>query len=289
MKIILATHFGLCFGVRDAIAHAHQIARNGPLTILGQLVHNPVVREQLRQIGVEEASLDDDASKSKRVMITAHGASERQRRKWITAGYQVDDATCPLVQHAHQQLKQLVAAGYFPVVIGKPGHVEVRGLTEDFEDSFVIEQLCDVAELPQHLRYGVIAQTTQPIDHVHRLVEAIRSSRPDADVRFIDTVCRPTKERQVALRNLIMQADVIVVVGGHSSNNTRQLVQTCRSAGKAAFHVERPEELRPEWFIDINIVGLTAGTSTLPETVNAVARRLEEISSTQANQTKTNQ
>src|SRR5689334_20501623 len=100
MKIILATHFGLCFGVRDAIAQAQQLARKGPLTILGQLVHNPIVPEQLRELGVEEGSLDQRSTKSKRVMITAHGASDQQRQKWIAAGYQVDDATCPLVQHA---------------------------------------------------------------------------------------------------------------------------------------------------------------------------------------------
>ena len=289
MKIIFATHFGLCFGVRDAIAHAQQLAREGPLTILGELVHNPIVREQLRQLGVDEASLDQSASKTNRVMITAHGASEKQRRKWTSAGYQVDDATCPLVQHAHEQLKKLVAAGFFPVVIGKPGHVEVRGLTEDFEDSFVVEHRENVVRLPLRSRYGIIAQTTQPIDHVRNMVEAIRSLRPDADVRFVDTVCRPTKERQTALRSLIMQTDLIVVVGGHHSNNTKQLVQTCRLAGKPAFHIERPEELNPDWFIGVNVVGLTAGTSTLPETVDAVARRLEQISSTQTNQTKPNQ
>jgi len=291
MKIILATHFGLCFGVRDAIAHAQQLARQGPLTILGELVHNPIVREQLRELGIEEASLDHHGPKSKRVMITAHGASDKQRQKWITAGYEVDDATCPLVQHAHEQLRQLVEAEYFPVVIGKPGHVEVRGLTEDFTDCFVVERFEDIANLPVRSRYGIISQTTQPIDHVHKLVDAIRRSRPDACVRFVDTVCRPTKERQSALRNLIMDADVIVVVGGHRSNNTRQLVQTCRLAGKTAFHVERPEELRPDWFIGAAIVGLTAGTSTLPDTVSAVARKLEEISLTLTNQTesKTNQ
>lgn len=274
MKIILAQHFGLCFGVRDAIAQAKQLARQGPLTILGELVHNPIVREQLRQQGVDEASLDHIAIKSQRVMITAHGASDLQRRKWSAAGYQVDDATCPLVRHAHEQLKHLVEAGYFPVVIGKAGHVEVRGLTEDFVESFVVDRLSEVAKLPLQSRYGIIAQTTQPIEHVRGLVEAIRRFRPDAEVLFVDTVCRPTKERQSALQSLIAQVDTIVVVGGRHSNNTRQLVQSCRLAGKTAFHVERPEELRADWFIGVRTVGLTAGTSTLPETVAAVHERL---------------
>jgi 4-hydroxy-3-methylbut-2-en-1-yl diphosphate reductase len=288
MKIILAQHFGLCFGVRDAIAHAHQLAREGPLTILGQLVHNPIIREQLQDAGVQEASLDDLETNSRRVMITAHGASDKQRHKWTAAGYQVSDATCPLVHHAHEQLRRLVAKGYFPVVVGKRCHVEVRGLTEDFADSFVIERLPDLANLPAHARYGVIAQTTQPIEHVRQLVGEIRAHYPDAEVLFVDTVCRPTKDRQTALRNLIAEADTIVVVGGRNSNNTAQLVQTCRAAGRRAIHVERADELVSGDFAAVQVVGVTAGTSTLPETITAVWRRLEEISSSQT-QIKPNQ
>ncbi len=274
MKVILAQHFGVCFGVRDAIDQAKELARQGALTILGELVHNPVVHEQLRDHGVFQGSLDDVRPKSRRVMITAHGASDLQRRKWRDAGYDVSDATCPLVHHAHQQLKRLVKAGYFPVVIGKPGHVEVRGLTEDFSDAVVCEQVGDLEKLPERDRYGVISQTTQPIEHVRRLVEEIRALHPNAEVVFVDTVCRPTKERQTALREIIERTDVIVVVGGYHSNNTRQLVQTCRLAGRTTFHVERPEELQYHWFLDAQMVGLTAGTSTLPETVEAVHKRL---------------
>lgn len=283
MKIILAQHFGLCFGVRDAIAHAETIARQASLTVLGELVHNPIVRDQLRQQGVHEASLDDTSSLSRRVMITAHGASDMKRRKWHDAGYDVADATCPLVRHAHEQLRRLVADGFFPVVIGQPGHVEVRGLTEDFAEAFVLEQLVDVPRLPVRSSYGVISQTTQPIRHVHELVAAIRERFPDAQVRFVDTVCKPTKDRQTALEQLIAQADTIVVVGGRHSNNTRQLVQTCRLAGRVALHIERAEELQPADFLQSEVVGLTAGTSTLPETVTAVWRRLQEISSARTN------
>src|SRR5213595_1681521 len=121
MKIITAEHFGICFGVRDAIAQAQALAQQAPLTILGELVHNPIVREQLRARGVQEGSLDHPTSSSNRVMITAHGTSDTQRGKWQSAGFEVADATCPLVKHAHDQLKRLVAAGYCPVVIGKMG------------------------------------------------------------------------------------------------------------------------------------------------------------------------
>src|ERR1700741_1629663 len=179
MKIVLAEHFGMCFGVRDAIAQAEELAEQAPLTILGELVHNPIVRERLRAQGVSAGSRDRPEVTSGSVMITAHGASDAKRAAWREHGFQVVDGTCPLVRHAHEQLKRLVAAGYFPVVIGKVGHVEVRGLTEDFESAFVLEQPDQVKSLPAHLRYGVISQTTQPIDHVRRLVAAIRDRYPN--------------------------------------------------------------------------------------------------------------
>jgi 4-hydroxy-3-methylbut-2-enyl diphosphate reductase len=277
MRIILAEHFGMCFGVRDAIAQAEQLARQGPLTILGELVHNPVVRERLRAQGIGETSLDQARSTSTRVMITAHGASDKKRAEWRAAGFDVADGRCPLVRNAHEQLKQLAAAGFFPVVIGKSGHVEVEGLIGDFPEAAVVNTGDDISKLPQRARYGIISQTTQPIDFVRDVVDLIRRSHPGAEVRFVDTVCRPTKDRQVALRKLIAEAEAVVVVGGRKSNNTRQLVETCRAAGKTAFHIERAEELRADWFAKIDIVGLTAGTSTLPETVHAVHERLLQL------------
>jgi 4-hydroxy-3-methylbut-2-en-1-yl diphosphate reductase len=281
VKIIVAEHFGICFGVRDAIAQAEELTREAPLTILGDLVHNPIVRERLRAQGAAEGSLDQMQADSERVMITAHGASDAKREKWKAAGFEVVDGTCPLVHHAHEQLKRLVAAGCFPVVIGKVGHVEVRGLIEDFPGAIVIDVASHVAKLPRREHYGVISQTTQPIEHVRALVREIERLNPAAEVRFVDTVCKPTKDRQTALQKLIAEADIIVIVGGRESNNTRQLVMACHAAGRRAIHIERPEELVAKDFAGVEIVGLTGGTSTLRETVAAVGQRLQEISSDQ--------
>ena len=277
MKIQLAEHYGLCFGVRDAIAQAERLAEQGPLTILGELVHNPVVRERLAQRGVHEGALDRESAPTPQVMITAHGASDRKRAEWRGAGFGVADGTCPLVRHAHGQLGLLVSLGYFPVVIGKRGHVEVAGLTGDFPEAFVLENEGDISRLPQRERYGVISQTTQPVEKVRALVEAIRRACPASEVRFTDTVCQPTKNRQNALRKLIAECDTMVVVGGRNSNNTVQLVTAASAAGLAVFHIERAEELDPAWFCKAKNVGLTAGTSTLKETVAAVHARLLAI------------
>ncbi len=278
MKILIAEHYGMCFGVRDALAQAERLAQSAPLTVLGELVHNPVVRERLAAQGVSEGALDDPASAtSPQVMITAHGASDRARSEWRHRGYGVADGTCPLVRHAHEQLRTLIAMGYFPCVIGKRGHVEVNGLTGDFPDVAIIETEADISTLPDAARYGVISQTTQPLERVQALVDALQKARPASEVRFVDTICQPTKNRQKALQKLIGQVDTLVVIGGRNSNNTLQLVAAGTAAGRKVIHIERATELCARWFLEAKVVGITAGTSTLKETVAEVVVRLEEF------------
>ena len=282
MTVHVAQHHGLCFGVRDALAQAETLAGAAPLTILGELVHNPVARERLAALGAREGSLDrfDSAPAGAPVLITAHGAADERRRAWAAAGFTVSDATCPLVRRAHRALAELVAAGCHPVVIGRHDHAEVRGLTGDFPGASVVQDAPDADALPPEAaapRLGVIAQTTQPPDRVADLLAAVRRARPGAEVRFRDTVCQPTKDRQHALHTLLATVDAVVVVGGRNSHNTRQLALAAEAAGRRVLQVERPGELPTGWFRAGERVGLTAGTSTLGETVAAVRARLEEI------------
>jgi len=277
MKIVVAKHFGVCFGVRDALKQAESLAQKGQLTILGEIVHNPIAKERLTALGAIESSLDAPEAATRQVMITAHGASNKAIDAWHKRGYEVIDGTCPLVHHAHAALRALVEHGYHPTVIGKRGHIEVRGLTGDFPDASVIEQERDIEALPSVSAFGVVAQTTQPIDRVRKLVQKLKDSRPQALVEFRDTVCQPTKSRQEALRALLSQVDAVVVVGGKNSNNTLQLTKTCQAAGIPFFHIERTEDLITEWFEGFETIGVTAGTSTLPETVEAVSAQLRDL------------
>lgn len=277
MKVLLAQHYGVCFGVRDAIKQAEDLARRGELTILGELVHNPIAKEQLSALGALESALDAPSATTKKVMITAHGASNRAVAEWRERGHEVIDGTCPLVHQAHEALFELARAGFHPTVIGKRGHVEVRGLIGDLPEASVIESAKDIASLPPKPRFGVVSQTTQPIDHVNALVAALKEERPDAVVEFRDTVCQPTKNRQTALRTLLDQVEAVVVVGGKNSNNTLQLLKACQTAGKRCFHIERAEELQAGWFAGLDLVGVTAGTSTLKETVATVKEWLEKL------------
>ena len=276
MKIIRAGHLGMCFGVRDAIALALKQADAGPLTILGDLVHNPAVLAALRAKGIATADAVADV-RTHTVMVTAHGASERALAGTRALGLQVVEATCPLVHVAHRAIKALVRDGYHPVIIGQRTHVEVRGLTEDLDDFHVVLDDDDVQALVGHPRIGVAAQTTQPVERVQRLVALIRRRFPQSEVRFIDTVCQPTKERQNAAVELARQCDVVIVIGGANSNNTRELVNTCRSHCSHVHHIQTESDLRVEWFFAANTVGITAGTSTPDSIIDRVDHRIRQL------------
>ena len=276
-EIVMAERYGMCFGVRDALVEAEKVAKRGPATVLGQLVHNEVVRKRLAGMGAVEGDLGAPGAATRDVVVTAHGAADRDRERWKAAGYRVTDTTCPLVRKAHTALAQLVAGGCLPVVIGKRDHVEVRGLCGDFPGARVVLSEAEVADLPEVPLMGVVAQTTQPIERVREILAMIRARFPRSEVVFRDTVCQPTKARQVALEILCRQVELVLVVGGSNSNNSWQLVEKARRLGCRAERVSRSEELREHWLYGTARVGVTAGTSTLRETVEEVVRRLEKL------------
>lgn len=263
----------MCFGVRDAITAARATAADGPVTAFGDLVHNERVRADLAASGVDQVR-DLDAVHGRRVMITAHGVSDELAAALHQRASAVLDATCPLVRRAHTALRLLVERGAYPVVIGRPGHVEVRGLIGDYAEASVVFGPGDVARLPDRNRYGVVAQTTQPHHRVLMLVDRIRRHQPTAEVRFVDTVCGPTRDRQQAVATLARRCTVLVIVGSATSNNTRELVATARRAGVATERVNGPDDLAVDQFASDDVVGLTAGTSTPDEVFAAVEDRL---------------
>jgi len=266
----------MCFGVRDAIALALERADAGPLTILGDLVHNPSVLRALDAKGVAVAR-DVAQVTTPTLMVTAHGTSERTLARTRALGLTVVEATCPLVRVAHRAVAALARDGYHVVIVGQRDHVEVRGLTGDLDSFDVVLDDVDVFALAEHPRIGVAAQTTQPVEKVRHLVALIGQRFPRSEVRFFDTVCKPTKERQSAAIAMARQADVVIVVGGRSSNNTRELVSTCARHCTRVHHVESDGEVRSEWFDGAEIVGLTAGTSTPDEVIDRVEARIRLI------------
>jgi 4-hydroxy-3-methylbut-2-en-1-yl diphosphate reductase len=273
MKIIRAEYLGMCFGVKDAIALALDTAEREPLTILGDLVHNEAVLAGMSARGIRLVQQPADVA-THTVMVTAHGASERRLKEIRGRGLNVMEATCPLVQVAHRSLNRLVREGFHPVIIGQRDHVEVRGMTGDLDVFDVVLNEDDVAKLGERPRFGVVAQTTQPIDRVRRLVGLLRERFPKSDVRFVDTVCQPTKQRQNAAVELAQKSDVVVVIGGAHSNNTHELVITCSRFCARVHHIQSAADLREDWFQAADAVGITAGTSTPDSVIAAVEKAL---------------
>jgi len=273
MEVLRARHMGMCFGVRKAIVRAVAAAERQPLTILGELVHNEAVLADLRARGIRTCTELGDIDTAT-VMITAHGASEGRLAQLRARDLHVLDATCPLVRAAHRAVAMLVSEGCHPVIVGQAGHVEVRGLTEDLETCDIVLGDEDVDVLQERPRFGVVAQTTQPVERLYRVTALIRQRFPAAEVNMMNTVCLPTCLRQQSADELARQADVILVVGGARSNNTRELAATCRRHCARVFLVQTAADVRAEWFAGAEVTGITAGTSTPDHIIDDIEARV---------------
>jgi 4-hydroxy-3-methylbut-2-en-1-yl diphosphate reductase len=257
VRITLAQAMGTCFGVQDAIDMALDPEFKDRLTIVGQLVHNPQTTDRLRANGVRIVERDQvHTITTEAVMITAHGASDSTKADLTAKGFTVYDATCPLVIRLHKLARFLEREGWFPVI-----HDE-----------------SDLHRLDGQTRIGIVSQTTNRLEKVQKLVDAIRRHPGVVEVRFCDTICQPVKDRQKAIFTLLDQdIDLGVVIGGYTSANTRKLAELILDRGIEAHHIERAEELQSEWFIGKRHVGITAGTSTPQDVIESVHRRVREL------------
>jgi len=282
MKVSKADALGTCFGVRDAIEEAMDPMFKGNLTVIGQLVHNPQVVLRLKENGVKIVdSLEMDQIDTPNVMITAHGAAKSVRDRAAQRGFKVYDASCPLVMRVHKAIAKLVDEGYFPVVIGQESHVEVRGIVTDLQDYVVILDENDFDKVADKPRLGVVSQTTQQTTHVYPLVEKLKNLKnpdgSDKDIKFVDTICKPTKDRQKAVHKLADEVDLMIVVGGYNSSNTKKLKKVCEDKGLKNYHIERVDQIQESWFEGVDHVGITAGTSTPQWVIDEVYDVLAEI------------
>ena len=283
MKVTLADSLGTCFGVDDAITEAMDPQFRDNLTIIGQLVHNPQTVQELRENGIEIVNSISDEIKTPNVMITAHGAAQSVIKKAQERGFKVFDASCPLVMKVHKAVAKLVTEGYFPVVLGQESHVEVRGIVTDLKEYAVIYDENDFHKLADKTKLGIVSQTTNQIKNVLPLVEKIKALKnpdgSDKEVKFVDTVCKPTKDRQIAVEKLSNEVNLMIVIGGYNSSNTKKLKKVCDDKNLPAYHIEKASELKPEWFVGIDHVGITAGTSTPSHVIDQVYQAVLEIGS----------
>lgn len=288
MKVTLAKALGTCFGVQDAIDEAMSPEFKDSLTIVGQLVHNPQVVEKLKNNGVELVNgienIDD--IKTQNVMITAHGASDNVKNQLKDKGFTVFDASCPLVIRVHKAIKRMVIDGYFPVVIGRGKHVEVKGIVGDLKEFYTIEDEKDIQGLVDlhKSKIGIVSQTTNQTEKTNTLIIKIKEACSSAEVFFKNTICKPTRDRQEAVHHITEVTDVLIVVGGKNSSNTKKLKDVGDSKQVPSYHIESAKEINPEWFINKDHCGVTAGTSTPHDVIQEVFEKIKEISQLLSNQ-----
>ena len=278
MEVLLARENGFCFGVKKAVELTEAAAESGrPVYNLGQVVHNPKISERLAARGVKIIKDPAEASEGL-VVIRAHGVPPAVRASIEEHGLECIDATCSLVLRAQRFTKQLADEGYRVIILGTPEHPEVVGLVGFAgPDHVVVETKDEWEKLPKMKKAGVVSQSTQPPWAFKELVAHI--AEISQELKVFNTVCPVTIKRQNAATELAGESDVIVVVGGKNSANTRELVNLARMQGKTAYHIEHSEELERSWLQGKDRVGLIGGCSTPMETLLEVKERAEALAS----------
>jgi len=276
MKIRLAEHAGFCFGVRRAVEIAEGAARKyGKVYTFGPLIHNPQEVKRLRELGVEVVQ-DIDEVKEGIIIIPSHGVDAGIQAKFKEKGLNTVDATCPLVKRTQEVVRTLRKEGYEIVILGDREHTEVRGLLSVAGGkAFVVESREEVDSLPFFERIGLLSQTTQT---PHALAQVAEALVPHSyELRVFNTICDATLKRQAAAHALACEVEVMVVVGGYNSANTRRLYEICKNVCPKVYHIEEEGELEPNWFEGVEEVGVTAGASTPSWVIEAVMERMKEI------------
>lgn len=279
MKIKRATALGFCFGVRRAIEVVEKGAHEyGPIDSLGSVVHNPVVVDRLKGRGVQVVQGLEDV-RSGTIAVTAHGRGPEIVREAAERGLRLIDATCPIVRKSQKAAQALCDSGFKVIIYGEEGHPEVRGVLSWTKGQGIAVLDPEAAvEIPRR-KVALLSQTTKSeesfADFVARFV-AHNIGRIN-ELRIINTTCPETDERYHAARELAVDCDLILVVGGRNSANTRKLAQTCAETGVETHHIETAAEIEATWLMDKEVVGVTAGASTPDESIDEVVARLKAL------------
>jgi (E)-4-hydroxy-3-methyl-but-2-enyl pyrophosphate reductase len=275
MEIRKAKVQGFCFGVAITVKKAEEaIAQRSDVTTLGHVVHNPQTVATLEASGLRNAASIDEVQ-SGALFVRAHGLPIDVFEKAQAKGLEIIDATCPMVTKIHVQAEKLKAEGYKIIVIGDPQHPEVKGTLSHVPGAWCIETVEDVAKLPRGSRMGVVVQSTYSRERFSDIVKAL--SEKYYEVRAVNTICTDTNNRQSEALRLAEEVDIMVVVGGKTSANTKHLAELSETHGAHSYHIEGPDELQSEWFDGVKVAGLMSGASTPGWLVDSVQARMEEL------------
>jgi|BioPla2DNA2_1021312.scaffolds.fasta_scaffold15392_4 ribosomal protein S1/(E)-4-hydroxy-3-methyl-but-2-enyl pyrophosphate reductase len=287
VEIVLADAAGFCFGVKRALNMTSKVISEvdsaTPIHTLGPLIHNPQVVAQLETQGVRVMDQPGEVS-SGVVIVRSHGVAPKVMEELKELGYDVVDATCPFVHRAMGWARQLKDEGYQVIIVGDRFHPEVQAiLGYAGETAYVVSNPQEIRELPIASRVGIIAQTTQSVQNFQACVDELEGKVED--LKAFDTICTATEQRQTSARELAAKVDVMVVIGGRNSANTKRLAELCQEQGTVTYHIETPDELQSQWFAGVQRAGVTAGASTPDWLIEGVLTRMSEFSEEKVTET----
>ncbi len=274
MEIEVANSYGFCFGVKRAIKIAEE---NPGSSTLGPLIHNNMEIERLkRDFNVSLAKSLDDVKSGEATVIRTHGIPKNDLKRLKEKGGRVIDATCPFVTKPQQIVEQMSEEGYDIVIFGDVNHPEIKGVMSYATGTVhAVLSVDELSRLSLKERVALVAQTTRKIEEYNKIINYLVPRHKE--VRVFNTICNATFENQDAARELAKRADVMVVIGGKQSSNTKQLHSICKSFCEESYHIESKDELKKEWFERKSLCGITAGASTPEWIIEDVIGKIREF------------
>lgn len=277
--VLLAAPRAFCAGVERAVEIVERalVSRGRPIHVRKQIVHNAHVVADLESRGAVFVEELDEVPEGATVVFSAHGVSPAVRAEAARRGFEVFDATCPLVSKVHAEARRFADRGDTVLLVGHAGHEEVDGTMGEAPDQMILVQSADEArtvQVPDPNRVSYLTQTTLAVDETAEIIDVLRARFPALRGPGSDDICYASTNRQVALRAIADEADLVLVVGSANSANTQRLIELARRGGRTAYLVEDAGEIRPEWLAGARVVGITAGASAPPHLVNEVVDAL---------------
>ena len=277
MKILVAKDAGYCFGVRDAVNLAKKSGDDfQEVYMLGDIVHNETVVEDLNKRGSKVVDSLNDIPEDKPVLFRAHGTDPETWKKAQKKKLNIIDATCPLVTEIHEEIKELESENRRTIIIGDHNHDEVVGIAAQVKDPIIISCVDEAEELGKMKRAGVVSQSTQMIENVQEILNVL--SEKVYDLRFVNTICFPTRRNHDQIKKLSNICDLMIVIGSFTSANSKRLTQLSLERNKNSFQVTCADDINESWFDSVESVGISAGASTPDNLIEDVIEKVKLFS-----------
>ena len=276
MKVLLAKDAGYCFGVRDAVNLAYETAeKEGEVYMLGHIVHNENVVTELEKTGTKVIDDLNEVPDNKPILFRAHGTVPKIWDEAEKRGINIVDATCPLVTEIHEEVRKLAAENRRIIIIGDHGHDEVNGIMEQVQDSIVVANPEEAKTLRKMKKAGVVSQSTQMIENVQDIINILMTKV--FDLRFVNTICFPTRRNHEQIKSLAELSDIMIVIGSFTSANSKRLTELAKERNERTYQVTCVNDLDSDWFQQSDTVGVSAGASTPDNIIKNVVTAIKSF------------